>query len=145
MDGKVTPPEGQARVLARILREEGLAEVEVEMGNQRFRLRRRQETDLLPKANPAEDDVEHVLEALEGMAVTSTRVGVVHLRDPHLGSTPAPVGATVQEGQVLAWIETMGVHQEVRSPQAGRVLEALVTEGDPVEYGQVLLVLQGGN
>ncbi len=144
MDMEVTRPEGQARSLARILREEGLAEVEVEMGNQRFRLRRRREPDLLA-TRPAGDDVEQALEALEGLAITSTRVGLVHLRDPHLGTTPAPVGATVEEGQVLAWIQTMGVHQEVRAPRAGRVLETLVAEGDPVEYGQVLLVLQGGN
>jgi acetyl-CoA carboxylase biotin carboxyl carrier protein len=145
MDTDVTRPEDQARSLARILREEGLAEMEVEMGDQRFRLRRRREPDLLPAPRLTGDDVEQALEALEGLAITSTRVGVVHLRDPQFGTTPAPVGATVEEGQVLAWIQTMGVHQEVRAPRAGRVLEALVAEGDPVEYGQVLLVLQGGN
>ncbi|MGI5844706.1 MAG: acetyl-CoA carboxylase biotin carboxyl carrier protein [Candidatus Xenobium sp.] len=143
MDTDFNRPEDQARSLARILREEGLAEMEVEMGNQRFRLRRRREPDPLPTPRLDGDEVEQVLEALEGLAVISTRVGVVHLSNPRSGTTPAPVGATVEEGQVLAWIQTLGVHQEVRAPRTGRILEILVAEGDPVEYGQALLVLQG--
>ena len=43
---------------------------------------------------------------------------------------------------MLAWIETMGLRHEVRAPRDGRILEILVQEGEPVEYGQALLVLQ---
>jgi acetyl-CoA carboxylase biotin carboxyl carrier protein len=140
MDTDFNRPEDQARSLARILGEEGLTEMEVEMGNQRFRLRRRREPDPLPAPRL---DGEELEKSLEGLAVISTRVGVVHLSDPRSGTMPAPVGAAVEEGQVLAWIQTLGVHQEVRAPRAGRILEILVAEGDPVEYGQALLVLQG--
>lgn len=144
MEKDITRPEEEARVLARILREEGLAELEFEAGQERFVLRagRRQEHPV--PAWTGADPVEEALEALEGLVITSTRVGVVHLGDPQGGAVPAPVGATVPQGGIVAWIETMGVHQEVRSPQAGSVLEILVAEGEPVEYGQVLMVLGGG-
>ena len=51
------------------------------------------------------------------------------------------VGDRVGEGDVLLIIEAMKVMNEIRSPRAGRVAEILVEDGVPVEFGQVLLVV----
>lgn len=53
----------------------------------------------------------------------------------------ATVGDTVREGQVVGAIEALNVLNEVEAPSAGRVQEILVSDGQPVEYGQTLLVL----
>ncbi len=51
------------------------------------------------------------------------------------------IGDQVQAGQVLLLIEAMKVMNQIPAPAAGRVREILVADGAPVEYGQVLLVL----
>ena len=52
------------------------------------------------------------------------------------------VGATVQAGQVLGYVEAMGVMNDVAASCAGRVSEIAVEDGQPVEYGQPLFVLR---
>ena len=51
------------------------------------------------------------------------------------------VGATVQAGEVLGYVEAMGVMNDVEASCAGRVGEIAVEDGQPVEYGQPLFVL----
>ena len=52
------------------------------------------------------------------------------------------VGATVQAGEVLGYVEAMGVMNDVEASCAGRVSEIAVEDGQPVEYGQPLFVLR---
>jgi len=47
----------------------------------------------------------------------------------------------VKEGQLVATIESLNVINDVESPVAGRVVEILTQEGQPVEYGQKLMVI----
>jgi acetyl-CoA carboxylase biotin carboxyl carrier protein len=51
-------------------------------------------------------------------------------------------GDPVTEGQVILIIEAMKVMNQIRSPRAGRVHEILVADGNPVEFGEVLMVLE---
>lgn len=51
---------------------------------------------------------------------------------------PIQVGDVVQEGEVVGLIKAMGLVNEVQSPVNGHVVEMLVEDGDPVEYGQPL-------
>lgn len=51
------------------------------------------------------------------------------------------VGAAVQSGQVLGYVEAMGMMNDVEASHAGRVTEILVGDGQPVEYGQPLFAL----
>ena len=52
------------------------------------------------------------------------------------------VGAIVQAGQMLGYVEAMGVMNDVEASCAGRVGEIAVEDGQPVEYGQPLFVLR---
>lgn len=147
--GKV---EEKARALASVLREEGLAEVCLETRGELLRVRRRRSALAAPvppltvpePLRIEEAEIEESLEEQAAVPVTSTRVGVLHLSDPRGGPALAGVGQGVHAGQVLAWIETMGLHHEVHAPEEGSVLELLVQDGEPVEYGQALLILQRG-
>jgi biotin carboxyl carrier protein len=51
------------------------------------------------------------------------------------------VGDIVREGQVVAAIESLNVHNEVEATVSGRVREILIEDGQSVEYGQPLVIL----
>jgi len=59
------------------------------------------------------------------------------------GSKPlVSVGSPVREGQIVAAVEALAVYNEVEAAQAGTIREILVEEGQAVEYGQPLFVLE---
>ena len=75
-------------------------------------------------------------------AVTSPMVGTVYLAaEP--GATPfATVGATVTEGQTVLIIEAMKTMNHIPAPRAGVVKRILVADGNPVEYGAPLMIIE---
>ena len=48
----------------------------------------------------------------------------------------------MREGQTLLIIEAMKVMNPIRAPRSGRVARVLVSNGDPVEYGELLLIIE---
>jgi acetyl-CoA carboxylase biotin carboxyl carrier protein len=52
------------------------------------------------------------------------------------------VGAEIREGQTLLIIEAMKVMNPIRAPRGGRVANVMVSNGDPVEYGELLLIIE---
>ena len=75
-------------------------------------------------------------------AVKSPMVGTAYL-SAQPGQPPfVRVGDAVSAGQPLLIIEAMKVMNQIRAPKAGKVARILVTDGNPVEFGQVVLVLE---
>ena len=75
-------------------------------------------------------------------AVKSPMVGTAYL-SAQPGQPPfVRPGDTVSVGQPLLIIEAMKVMNQIRAPKAGKVARILVTDGNPVEFGQVVLVLE---
>lgn len=75
-------------------------------------------------------------------AVKSPMVGVVYLSaDPN---TPdyVKVGDSVTEGDIVCLIEAMKTFNPVKAHRSGKVTKILVTSGDPVEYGEPLIVIE---
>ena len=68
-------------------------------------------------------------------------VGIFHASAKPRGGALVAVGDRIKVGQLVATIETLNVINEVESPVAGYVIEILVQEGQPVEYGQHLIVI----
>jgi len=72
----------------------------------------------------------------ERQTLTATMVGIFHHADP-----PVPYAAVIETGQRIGYIESMKLMNDVLAEAGGRVIEVLVEDGAPVEYGQSLFRL----
>jgi acetyl-CoA carboxylase biotin carboxyl carrier protein len=143
--------------LAVILRENGLTEIELEQGGIRLRLaagaaQTYVTTQALappplalpapaavaPAASPAAD----AAAAAHPGAVLSPMVGTAYLSPEPGAAVFVKIGDTVNEGQTLLIVEAMKTFNPIPAPRAGRVTQILVTTGQPVEFGQALVILE---
>jgi acetyl-CoA carboxylase biotin carboxyl carrier protein len=137
------------RRLAGILNDTGLSEIEVERDGLRIRVARTL-TAAATVAVAAPTAVVAVAPAAldlaapaiaDGDSVKSPMVGTVYLQ-PQPDSPPFfKVGDTVSEGQTLMIIEAMKTMNPIPAPRAGRILEFLVVNGQPVEFGEPLAII----
>jgi acetyl-CoA carboxylase biotin carboxyl carrier protein len=141
------------RALALLLNETGLTEIEYSVGDVKIRVARQQTviaeaparpnhappvaTPMAATAIPTKAD-----DAAHPGAVKSPMVGTAYLaREP--GAPPfVAVGDRVKEGQTLLLIEAMKTFNEIKSPRAGVVQKVLIENQSPVEYGEILMVIE---
>jgi acetyl-CoA carboxylase biotin carboxyl carrier protein len=148
------------RKLADILSDTGLTEIEVEQGELRIRVAREVTYAAAPQtvtyAQPAHApapaaapaaapapaaDAAPAAPAHNGEVVKSPMVGTAYL-SPQPGADPfVKVGDTVAAGQTLLIIEAMKTMNPIPAPKAGKVVEVLVADGTPVEFGEPLVVI----
>jgi acetyl-CoA carboxylase biotin carboxyl carrier protein len=138
------------RRLAAILNDTGLTEIEVERGDLRIKVARNGGVSPMPTvyaapapapaassaSAPRTTEAEH-----EGDIVNSPMVGTVYLQPEPGAASFVRVGDTVSEGQTLLIIEAMKTMNPIPAPRAGRILEMLVADGQPVEFGEPLAVI----
>lgn len=139
------------RRLADILTETGLSEIEVEHSGLKIRVAKTltaapQQFAYAPApvaAPAAAAPAEGAAPARAGGdVVKSPMVGSVYLQ-PEPGSDAfVKVGDTVTAGQTLMIIEAMKTMNPIPAPRAGVVLEILISDSQPVEFGEPLLVLE---
>ena len=127
-----------------------LAELEVESGGLRVRVvRRHAPTAVTPPSAVAP----LALPQTEGAErAPDTALGTVTIEAPMVGTfyrAPAPdaapfvsEGDVVSEGQVLCIIEAMKLMNDIELKVAGRIASILVENGQPVEYGQPLFLVE---
>jgi acetyl-CoA carboxylase biotin carboxyl carrier protein len=124
----------RVRTLATVLTEAGFARLRVCDGETEIELRR---AVLRPvAAAPSPSDSERVVERIED-TIASDVVGIVHLLRP-----PVAEGTEVEADRDLAYVETLGIRNPVRARGRGRVRSVLVGEGEPVEFGQPLFIIE---
>jgi biotin carboxyl carrier protein len=99
--------------------------------------------DLLESAaiTAAESAPEAEAEAVKALDIRSTLVGF-YRAVARRGAKPLAPGDSVKEGQIIGAVEALNVLNEVESPAAGRVRKILVDDGQPVQYGQVLMKVE---
>jgi acetyl-CoA carboxylase biotin carboxyl carrier protein len=88
----------------------------------------------------ANDEADAAPTAVEHKIVAHL-VGTFHVWARPRGGTLVAVGDRIKEGQLVGTIESLNVFNEVESPVAGQVVEIFVQEGQPVEYGQLLMTV----
>lgn len=139
------------RKLAELLRDTGLTEIEFAEGDKRLRVTRGGVAAPVavqapvaaapaPIAQPAVPAAKAA--GPKAGAVTSPMVGTVYLA-PEPGSEPfVKVGDTVKTGQTILIIEAMKVMNPIKAAKGGVVAEIPVVDGQPVEFGEVLMVVE---
>ncbi len=80
--------------------------------------------------------------AIAANAVKSPMVGTAYLRPSPESAPFITIGAQVKAGEKLLLIEAMKTFNEIVAPQAGTVTSILVEDGQPVEFGQPLVVVE---
>jgi acetyl-CoA carboxylase biotin carboxyl carrier protein len=131
------------RALSELLNETGLTEIEIETNHGRIRVSRAGVAAIAaPVALPAA--AAQAAAPASGPhpgAVPSPMVGTVYLA-PAPGKPPfITVGQMVKEGDTLFIVEAMKTMNPIAAPRGGTVLEISVTDGQPVEFGQTLLII----
>jgi len=132
------------RRLAGILNDTGLSEIEVEHEGLRIRVARTLTTAApVAIAAPAAADPAPPAAAAPaaGDAVKSPMVGTIYLQPAPDAPAFVKVGDTVSEGQTLMIVEAMKTMNPIPAPRAGKVLEILVVNGQPVEFGEPLAII----
>jgi biotin carboxyl carrier protein len=76
------------------------------------------------------------------VVVTAALVGIFHTGSKPRGSPAVAVGDHVVPGQTIASIETLGLFNEVEAPCAGSVVSIEAQDGQAVEYGQPLIIIE---
>ncbi len=140
------------RQLAELLQETDLNEIEYESDNHRIRVARHpRETQVVsvpssaaPSQAPPPAAAPESSQAPEEHpgAVKSPMVGNVYTA-PEPGTPPfVQVGDEVAEGQILLIIEAMKVMNPIKSPRSGKITKILVKDNNPVEFGEVLMIIE---
>jgi acetyl-CoA carboxylase biotin carboxyl carrier protein len=141
------------RRLAGILNDTGLSEIEVEHDGLRIRVARTLTAAAsvavaapLPAAVVAAPVAEAPAAAAApavaaGDAVKSPMVGTIYLQPQPDAPSFIKVGDTVSEGQTLMIVEAMKTMNPIPAPRAGKVLEILAVNGQPVEFGEPLAII----
>jgi acetyl-CoA carboxylase biotin carboxyl carrier protein len=75
-------------------------------------------------------------------AVTAPMVGTFYAAPAPGARSFVDIGSEVKPGDVLCIIEAMKMMNQIESDKAGRVVSVLVKNGDPVEFGQTLFIIE---
>ncbi len=130
------------RKLADLLAETGLSEIEYEANEQRVRVARGGVVHSVAAAPLGAEALQAEAEAVPANALTSPMVGTVYVAGEPTAPPFVKVGDMVSEGQTLLIIEAMKVMNPLPSPRAGKVTRIMVSNGDPVEFGEPLMIIE---
>ena len=100
-----------------------------------------QNTNVIKQDTAVNSNVEQDLLKHDG-AVKSPMVGTCYLAPEPGAKKFVEIGDTVKKGQPLLIIEAMKVMNYIRAKNDGKVINILVKDAQPVEYGQLLLVIE---
>jgi acetyl-CoA carboxylase biotin carboxyl carrier protein len=146
----------KVKKLIELLEEHDVAEIEVKEGEESVRISRTPTraavtTHVLPTAMAAPvaaaSAAAPVAEAIATRranehVVTAPMVGTYYSSPSPGAKTFVEIGDEVKEGQVLCIIEAMKMMNQIESDKAGRVTAIMPKNGDPVEFGQPLFVIE---
>ena len=148
MPEKLSPNKELIRELSDLLEETGLTEIEWAEGQTRVRVARTPASvaAFAPGSAPLGMALGHDSTGAEPPshpgAVTSPVVGTAYVA-PEPGADPfVQIGDSVSEGQTLLIIEAMKTMNPIPAPRGGTVRQILFSDGAPVEYGEILLIIE---
>ncbi|HXW30870.1 MAG TPA: acetyl-CoA carboxylase biotin carboxyl carrier protein [Xanthobacteraceae bacterium] len=143
------------RELAALLNETGLTEIEIGQDGQRLRVARQASVTHVVAADGASASSSPAAQAAPIAAVAAVTDLAAHpgvVNSPMVGTAywaPEPgakpfveVGSQVKVGDTLLIIEAMKTMNQIPAPRPGTVTRILVEDGQPVEYGEPLMIIE---
>ena len=130
--------------LAGLLEENNLSEIEYEKDNVRIRVSRSfgaAAPMVSAPAAAAPDASPRDLATAPG-AVPSPMVGTAYLSPAPGAKQFVAIGESVKEGQTVLIVEAMKTMNQIAAPRSGKVTAILVDDGQPVEFGEPLLIIE---
>ncbi len=142
--------------LAKIISDNGLTEISLEDGEQAITIRKDIPEVVMPASVPAvmpapavqttsapvQAQAKAEEPAPKGKAITSPMVGTFYSASSPDAVPFVEIGSEIAVGDVVCIIEAMKLMNEIKSEQAGKVTQICVKNGDPVEFGQVLMYVE---
>jgi acetyl-CoA carboxylase biotin carboxyl carrier protein len=145
-----------------LVQESGIAELEITEGEEKVKIVRGGQVDVVPAGAPASavapvppapglaapaapapaQPAPEVAPAPEGQVIKSPMVGTFYRAASPDAEPFVEVGDTVKAGQTVCIIEAMKLMNEIEADQDGVIKTILVENGQPVEYGESLIVLE---
>lgn len=142
--------------LAKVLADTGLTEISLEDGEQAITLRK--DVIVAPVAPVASAPVQAAAPvagqapsaqapvasepAKKGTPITSPMVGTFYKSPSPDADAFVSVGQSIKTGDVVCIVEAMKMMNEIKSEISGKVVEICVEDGQPVEFGQVLMYVE---
>jgi acetyl-CoA carboxylase biotin carboxyl carrier protein len=135
-----------------LMNENGLAELEIEKDGMRIRLKKsgagyEKAVEFMPQQ--AQPQAQHTA---KDHAQERQKTNTIEIKSPMVGTfyrSPSPeapayvnVGDTIEVGQVLCIIEAMKLMNEIKSEVKGRIIDIHVENAEPVEFSQVLFIVE---
>lgn len=140
--------------LAKIISDNGLTEISLEDGEQAITIRKEvivesvsspvsvAPAQVLPAPAVSEPKLSADETTKKGTPITSPMVGTFY-KAPSPDAEPfVNIGSNVKVGDVVCIVEAMKMMNEIESEVSGKVIEICVDDGQPVEFGQVLMYVE---
>ena len=146
----------KVKKLIELLEESGISELEISEGEESVRISRHPRTAMQPPmmaampmvaaappapATPATAAGEHKPRN-DDNTVTSPMVGTYYSASAPGAKSFVEIGSEIKVGQILCIIEAMKMMNQIESDKAGRVTAILAKNGEPVEFGQPLFIIE---
>lgn len=152
--------------LIELLEETGISEIEIKEGEESLRLSRYSNAPVeapqvhyisspaaAPQPAAQAPGQPHAIHAAASDHKAAAPMAAGHkVRSPMVGTmytSPSPeappfvsIGQTVKVGDTLCIVEAMKMFNEIESDRAGKIVDILIKNGDPVEYDQVLFIIE---
>lgn len=147
----------KVKKLIELLEESGIAEIEIKEGEESVRISRQQggpqpvyAPQMMHYPAPAASAAPAtavaapapVVAASNDHAVTAPMVGTYYSSSTPGAKPFVDIGSEVKVGDTLCIIEAMKMMNQIESDRAGKVTSVLAKNGEPVEFGQVLFIIE---
>ena len=148
----------KVKKLIELLEESGIAEIEIQEGEESVRISRYGSSAVAAPvavapiaaapvaapvaAAPAVETAAPVADTSSENAVTSPMVGTFYLSSSPGAAPFSTVGQTVKTGDVICIIEAMKIMNQIESDRDGVIKSILAEDGNPIEFGQPLFIIE---